>query len=166
MSMGANLAEFMNNLLEQAGINTNPIVGEILVSILIFIGSVITGWIVYRIFQRYFTRWAEKTKTKLDDEILKNIKKPIYFLVILIGAYFGLEFLSILKPYSEAMTVIFIFAEILLVTFIITRVVNVVISWYAGGRAKERMSEHILFVLKKIINVVIFLFAFLIILDV
>ena len=166
MSIGANLAEFMNNLLEQAGINTNPIVGEILVSILIFVGSVIAGWIVYHIFQRYFTRWAEKTKTKLDDEILKNIKKPIYFLVILIGAYLGLEFLSFLKPYATTMAFIFAIAEIVLVTFIITRVVNVVISWYAGGRAKERMSEHILFVLKKIINVVIFLFAFLIILDV
>ncbi len=166
MSIGANLAEFMNNLLERAGINTNPIVGEILVSIMIFVGSAIAGWIVYRIFERYFTRWAEKTKTKLDDEILKNIKKPIYFLVILIGAYFGLEFLSILKPYVTTMTFIFAIAEIVLVAFIITRVVNVVISWYAEGRAKERMSEHILFVLKKIINVVIFLFAFLIILDV
>ena len=166
MSMGANLAEFMNTLLKRAGINTNPIVGEIIISILIFVGSVIAGWIVYRIFQRYFTRWAEKTKTKLDDEILKNIKKPIYFLVILIGAYLGLEFLTFLEPYATPIAFIFTIAEILLVTFIITRVINVVIVWYAGRRAKEQMSEHILFVLKKIINAFIFMIAFLIILSV
>jgi len=166
MSMGANLAGFMNKLLEQAGIDVSPIVGEILISIMIFVGSVIAGWIVYRIFERYFTRWAEKTKTKLDDEILKNIKKPIYFLVMLIGAYFGLEFLTILNPYSDQLMFIFTIAEILLVTFIITRVVNVVIVWYAERRAKQQMSEHILFVLKKIINAFVFLFAFLVILSV
>ncbi|GAH16691.1 unnamed protein product, partial [marine sediment metagenome] len=47
---------------------------------------------------------------------------------------------------------------------IVTRVVNIVIAWYAEKGSKKQMSEHILFVLKKIINGVIFLFAFLIIL--
>jgi len=59
---------------------------------------------------------------------------------------------------------IFTIAEILLATFIITRVVNVVIAWYSEKRSKREMSEHILFILKKIINAIIFLFAFLIIL--
>ena len=166
MSMGANLAEFMNKLLEQAGIDASPIVGEIIISILIFAGSVIAGWIVYRIFQRYFTRWAEKTKTKLDDEILKNIKKPIHFLVILVGAYFALEFLTLLDPHANLIGFIFTIVEIILVTFIITRVINVLIAWYAERRVKEQMSEHILFVLKKIINVFIVMIAFLIILSV
>ncbi|MEE8564853.1 MAG: mechanosensitive ion channel family protein, partial [Candidatus Thermoplasmatota archaeon] len=122
------------------------------------------GWIVYHIFERYFTRWAKKTKTKLDDEILRNIKKPIYFFVILIGTYSALETLTILDNYSEALAFIFTIAEILLATFIVTRVVNVVIAWYAEKRPKKEMSEHILFILKKIINGIIYLFAFLIIL--
>ena len=119
---------------------------------------------VYHIFERYFTRWAKKTKTKLDDEILRNIKKPIYFLVILIGIYFSLEILTILEDYSEILFFIFTILEILLITFIITRVVNVVIAWYSERRSERKMSEHILFVLKRIINAIIFLFAFLIIL--
>ena len=166
MSLGASLTEFFNNLLGEVGIDTSPLIGEIIVSIMIFAIFIILGWIVYRIFERYFTKWAKKTKTNLDDEILANIKKPIYFFVILVGAYYGLEFLSILEPYSTEVAFTFSIVEILLIAFIITRVVNVVITWYGEKRAKKQMSEHILFMLKKIINAVIYLFAFLVILAV
>ncbi|RLI64103.1 MAG: mechanosensitive ion channel family protein [Candidatus Asgardarchaeum californiense] len=166
MEFTASMAEFINEQLRHAGINTSSIVGEIIVSVIVFSLSIGIGWIVYNIFERYFTRWAEETKTKLDDEILRNVKKPIYFFVLIIGAYYGLDFLTILKPYSTELSLIFAIIEILLVTFIITRVVNVLIAWYSERRAKKKMSEHILFVLKKIINVTIYLFAFLVILSV
>jgi small-conductance mechanosensitive channel len=107
---------------------------------------------------------AKKTKTNLDDEILKNIKRPIYFFVIIIGIYSVLEILTFLDPYDNIIAFIFTILEILLITYIITRIVNVVIAWYAEKRSKQKMSEHILFVLKRIINIIIFVFAFLIIL--
>jgi small-conductance mechanosensitive channel len=164
MSLGADLASFINEQLQRAGLNVQPIVGEIIVSILIFVGFLIIGWIVYHIFERYLSRWAKATKTKLDDEILKNIKKPIYFFVILVGAYYALEFLSVVKPFFNVLSVAFTLSEIFLITFVITRVVNVVIAWYAERRKRKEMSEHILFLLRKILNAVIVLFAFLIIL--
>lgn len=160
------LAEFFNEQLGKIGIDTSPLIGEIIVSIMIFAIFIILGWIIYRIFERYFTKWAKRTKTSLDDEILVNIKKPIYFFVILVGIYYGLEFLSILEPYSTEIAFTFSIVEILLIAFIITRVVNVVVTWYGEKRAKKQMSEHILFVLKKIINAVVYLFAFLVILSV
>jgi small-conductance mechanosensitive channel len=160
------LAEFFNEQLGRIGIDGSPLIGEIIVSVMIFAIFILLGWIVYRIFESYFTKWAKKTKTRLDDEILANIKKPIYFFVMLIGAYYGLEFLSILEPYSTELVFTFSIVEILLIAFIITRVVNVVVTWYGEKRAKKKMSEHILFVLKKIINAVVYLFAFLVILSV
>jgi small-conductance mechanosensitive channel len=144
---------------------TPDYVSQSIVSFFTFLVFIILGWIVYYIIERYLTRWAEKTKTKLDDEILKNIKKPIYFLVILIGTYYALiNFEDIGTNFSEELVFIFGIAEILLITFIITRVVNVVIAWYADRVAKKRMSEHILFVFKRIINIFIFIIAFLVIL--
>ena len=166
MNLGATLAEFFNDLLGRIGIETSPLVGEIVVSIMMFAVLIIIGWIIYRIFERYFTKWAKRTKTSLDDEILANIKKPIYFLVMILGAYYGLEFLSILKPYSTELAFSFSIVEILLVAYIITRVFNVVITWYGEKRTKKEMSEHILFLLKKIINAIVYLFAFIVILSV
>jgi small-conductance mechanosensitive channel len=164
MGFGADILEIIQNLFLFFGIKFDPFIEQIIVSIGLFILFIIIGWIVYRIIERYFTRWAKKTKTNLDDEILKNIKKPIYFLVFVIGIYSALEVLTILDPYDSVIAFIFIILEILLITYIITRIVNVVIAWYAEKRSKQKMSEHILFVLKRIINIIIFVFAFLIIL--
>jgi small-conductance mechanosensitive channel len=164
MSIGAELAQFFNEQLETIGIPMTPLIGEMIVSIGIFIFAIFVGWIVYHIFERYLMRWAKKTKTTLDDAILANIKKPIYLFVIIIGSYYGLEFLSVLKPYSFGLSIFFTIVEIFLVAFIITRVVNVFVVWTSEKRAKEKTSEHILFLLRRLINAVIYLFAFLIIL--
>ena len=164
MGFGADILEIMQNLFLFFGIKFDPFIEQIITSIGLFILFIIIGWIIYHIIERYFTRWAKKTKTNLDDEILKNIKKPIYFLVFVIGIYSALEVLTILDPYESIIAFIFIIIEILLITYIITRVVNVAIAWYGEKRSKQKMSEHILFVLKRIINIIIFVFAFLIIL--
>ena len=167
MSFGANLVEIIIEFFRSLGVNLTKGIAEIITSLLIFAIFIIMGWIVYHIFEHYFSKWAEKTKTKLDDEILRNIKKPIYYIVIILGANFGLEFLSFFQGYRGAIQVTFILLEILLVAFIITRVVNVLIAWYAEKEArKKRMSEHILFVFKKIINAFIYIIAFLVVLAV
>lgn len=139
---------------------------EIAASVVVFTLAVIVGWIAYYILKRYLTRWAEKTETKLDDEMLRSIKAPILFFAILVGAYYGLSFLAFLKPYSELLLTIFNVAEILLVTLMIIRVTNVITRWYVEKSAEheERMSAHILFVLKKLIHVIVYIFAFLTIL--
>jgi len=172
MSYGADIAKGINDFINEhflgEGEHVQSIVGEVIASLIMFIGFIIAGWIVYHVFEHYFTRWAKKTKTNLDDEILKNIKKPIYFFVIIVGAFYSIEFLSFLKDYQDFLRVVFILLEIFLVAFIITRVVNVLVAWYAEKRAKKnkKMSEHILFLLKKLINLFIYIIAFLVVLAV
>lgn len=159
----ASLAELISEYF-----NLSQLASEIVASVVLFAFAIVVGWAVYFVFERYFTRWAKKTKTKIDDAILRNIKAPIFLFVILVGAYYGLESLTFLDPYSELLTAIFTVAEILLITFIISRVINVFISWYAEKSAKrgKRRSEHILFIFKKIIQIVVYIFAFLAVLAV
>jgi small-conductance mechanosensitive channel len=164
MNFATTINNFVETFFDLLGINLSSIIIQIITAICILFCFLFFGWVVYTIFERYFTRWAEKTKTNLDDEILKNIKKPIYFVVLLIGVYTALNVLTFLVDFKLIIGYIFIISEILLATFIITRVVNVVIAWYSEKQKKRGVSEHILFVLKRIINGIIFLFAFLIIL--
>jgi len=164
MSLGADLAEFVNQQLHNLGVNTDYLISELIVSALIFIFFIFVGWIVYRLFESYLIGFAHKTKTKLDDEILKNIKKPIYAFVFIFGARYALEFLSFLKDYADMMNSLFYLAEIFLIAFIITRVINVLLAWYAEKRSREKMSEHFIYVLRNIINGLVALFAFLFIL--
>ncbi|UCH72192.1 MAG: mechanosensitive ion channel [Thermoplasmatales archaeon] len=141
--------------------------GYLIVSILIFIGFLVLGWIIYYVFERYFDRFTKKTKTKLDDEILRNVKKPIYFFVIVAGLFFAIYNILTLQQfqqYSGSLSILFIILEVFLIAFIITRVVNVFIAWYAKREEKRKMSEHILHVFKGIINVIIYIIAFFVIL--
>jgi len=154
------VTDWINNSL---GLN-NPIIGEAIVSSIIFILFIILGWIVYNIFERYFLRWAKKTKSKLDDEILKNVKRPTYILVFIFGLYYAVNNFSFINQFSDTTSLIFTIIEIFLVAYLITRVVNVVFTWYKEKRTKKKMSEHILYVLKGVINFLVYLFAFLFIL--
>jgi small-conductance mechanosensitive channel len=165
MEYSADLAKFLNEKLQEAGVDTQPIYGEIIVALLVVLAALIIGWIVYHIFERFLTKWAEKTVTKLDDEIIKNIKAPIYAFVIIVGTYYGLESLEFIKEHTFIVSAIFTLLEIFLVTLIVIRIINVVIAWYGEKQSKKRkVSSHILFIFKKLLQLVVILFAFLAIL--
>lgn len=158
------LAATLADLIEEY-LNLGQQTSEVIVSIAIFMLAIALGWAVYFVFRRYFTGWAKRTKTKIDDEILRNVRGPIILLAILAGAYYGLGSLSALQPYSEPLAAIFWIAQILVVTFILTRITNVLTSWFAERAKREnRLSDHILYLLRKIIQAIIYLFAFLAIL--
>jgi small-conductance mechanosensitive channel len=74
--------------------------------------------------------------------------------------HYALQPLSFLSPYSVTLSQLFSIAQILVATFIITRVLTVLIAWY-GERAKneKRMSEHLLSILKQAIRALVYVFA-------
>jgi small-conductance mechanosensitive channel len=135
------------------------------VSIIAFIGFLVLGWIVDQVFEHYFKRWASKTKTKLDDEILKNVKKPIYILVIFFGIVFSIQTLEIISMFGDftqgIFEMVFALVSILLIAYIFTRVTNVLFTWYAERRErKTKTSQHILYVLRGVFNAIVYLIAF------
>ncbi len=165
MVLKLDLAAFLRDILKQIGVN-DPLAIQISTASIIFLLSLLAGWIVYHIFEHYFSKWAKKTRTTLDDEIIKNVKKPVYFLVILIGFYYGIDQLAALDVYSTILSQIFSVAEILLAAFIVTRVINVFISWYAEkNKQKKQIDNRILNVFKKFLQGIVYLVAFLVILN-
>jgi len=166
MQVTIDLATFIKDILNGFGIE-DPLPLQIFTAVIIFVLSILAGWIVYHVFEHYFSKWAKKTKTTLDDEIIKNIKKPIYFLVLLIGFYYGIDQLDALEDYSTILTQIFTIAEILLAAFIVTRVINVFVSWYGKkNKQKKQIDNRILNVFKKFLQGIVYLIAFLVILHV
>jgi small-conductance mechanosensitive channel len=167
MAFAINLGDYINSLLNQNGLQINPIVGQVIAAFILFALAIIIGWVVYHIFEHYFTRWAKKTKTTIDDEIIKNTKRPVYFLVLLIGFWYATDQLLFLDVYSIYVGYIFLTAEILLIAYIITRVINVLVSWYAEyvvKKGKMQVSTNILIIFKRMLHAVVYIFAFLMLL--
>ncbi len=136
---------------------------EVIVSLSILFASVLIAWVGNRILERYFTKLTERTSTTLDDKILHNVRTPIFIVAILVGTYYSLDTLSILNAQRLLIRDIFLVAQIFAVAFVLTRLSSIIITWYGERRARQNIavSNHLLFVLNKIILIIILVGAFL-----
>ena len=146
-------------------IRDNLGLGQTASEIIAFVGilgiALTIAWLGHAVFKKYLVRWAARTESKLDDEILHNIRTPIFLLAILFGVYYGLEGIASLSSYAGTLAQGFTVAEIFVIAFIITRILNVLISWFAEDSVKRgrNVSNHLLFILKKVLQVVVLAFA-------
>jgi small-conductance mechanosensitive channel len=122
--------------------------------------------LLYFILSKYISRWAAKTKTKLDDEILGSVKNIVIAITLLLGVYYALSSFSFVSEYYGYASQLFSILTIIMVAFAITRVGSILADWYVQKRkiSQGEMNSHMLFVLKKLIQLVVYIAAFLIIL--
>jgi small-conductance mechanosensitive channel len=156
----ATLTEIFQQIL-----HTNAGTAEILASIVLFLVVAVVGWAIYFVFNRYFSKWAQKTETTLDDDILDAVKSFIVILIAIIGIEYALTPLSFVQPYKATVDGVFFVIEIFLSAFAVTKISNILADWYAdreNGPGKNK--HHLTFVLKKIIQVAVYIVAVIIIL--
>ena len=135
---------------------------EYFIFLIILFGSIITVGILHFILKNYIHKLVEKSKTDIDDIILKIITKPVSILVIFIGVYFGLKSLSITAPYTAWLDGAFFLLLVLLLTLIVDRVLNILVIRVLKVQKKFEKTPKLI---SKIISVVIYLIAFLMILS-
>lgn len=157
------LNQVINQFLHDHGIMVDPLVGEVLAALVFFALAVLVGFLVYHFIERVLTRLAKKTATTLDDEIIKNCKRPIYFLVMLVGFYYGVYQITAVAAYEREIGFIFMALEVFLVAFIFTRIINVFVAWYVERQAKIQgkvTSVNIITVFRKLLHFLVYVFAF------
>ncbi len=144
----------------------NMVTSDVIASVLMFSLVAIVGWVSYFIFEHYFSTWAKKTETTLDDDILRNVKSVAIMLILVIGSYNALMALTFTAAYTNVIYDVFTVISILLVAFAMTRVANVITDWYVKRQMKRRAtaSHHMFFILKKVIQIVVLVGALLVIL--
>jgi small-conductance mechanosensitive channel len=157
----SSLSETFQQLLQ-----TNQLNGELVASIVMFSVVAFVGWLSYFALGRYFSKWISKTKTNLDDNILSAVKIIIIILIVILGIEYALSPLSFLQPYGDTLSGVFLVLQIMLGAFAVTRVSNIVADWYAGRSAViiGQNSRHMLFLLKKIVQITVLVFAILLVL--
>ena len=64
-----------------------------IVAFLVLFGSFILVRILYWIFSSVFKNITSKTKTNLDDILVKNLQKPLTNLVVIGAYYFSVSYL-------------------------------------------------------------------------
>jgi len=111
---------------------------------LIILGSLIISKVVHIIIVRYLRSIAARTKTDIDDMLLKIIIKPVCGSIILIGLYFGLQSLSALTLYSDYIKGAYFVVMTILIALIISSVLSILISrWLRVQKKFEKMPKLI-----------------------
>lgn len=130
-----------------------------------FLFIVICAIIFAKIFNlmvtKYIKKITEKTRTDIDDMLMRVIRKPLYIFIILIGFYFGLKSLFILTPYSLWINRIFFIVSALLLSLIVARILSFFISRWLKVQKQFQKTPKLI---STVVSIVIYLIAFLMIL--
>ena len=130
--------------------------------VLILISSLIVAKIVHFILVKHIREFAARTKTDIDDIILKIITKPLCIFIVFAGFCFALRSLPVLAAYSTMIDDIFFVGTALLLALIVSRILGVLVSrWLQVQKKFEKMPK----LMGNVVAVVIYLMAFLMILD-
>jgi len=129
--------------------------------LVIIVGSFLFAGILRFIITKYLKKITEKTKTEINDILLKIVKKPLFTLIVLIGLYFGLKSLSALAIYSFWIDRLFFIVLVLILSLVVSRILSFLVSRWLKVRKEFEKTPRLI---STVVAIVIYLIAFLMIL--
>ncbi len=126
---------------------------------------VILGWVVIFVHIAYIAlmnplkRLAKKTKTELDDQIVKVISVPLYLFMMLTGIYFSLRSLSSLAPHMLWITRIFFSVLVMISAYCVSKIINTLIESRMKTKGElekaPKLLEKIVFMLAYLVGIIL-----------
>ncbi|RLC36390.1 hypothetical protein DRH27_05290 [Candidatus Falkowbacteria bacterium] len=138
----------------------NEIIKALAIVIIFWLGSYVVTFII-----QLFGKAASKTKTDLDDSLIKTVKLPIRYLAVILGLFIAtrnFDFVWTVKDKEFVIADIFFILMALLIGFTISRVLKTVFVWY-GSRDEVKISQTMFVFVRKMISVFVYLIAVMII---
>lgn len=127
------------------------------------IGIVVISWVIARMVLYALTHWASKiasfTESDLDDKILEASKKPIYYILILIGLYVAISRLPMSEKAKGIADGIVFVLGVGVAIFLALRVVDALIEWYAteiASKTESTVDDQLIPLVEKVVNIFIF----------
>lgn len=148
--------EFLNQIIP------NQFLREILVSAAILIVSSLIAKFGISLIESILHKLASKTRTTLDNELVKALKKPSYFAVIILGFYFAVFYITALNPYEQYFVKTFLFAAIIWGAYTSIKIADAVLLWYTkeiAVKTETKIDDKYAPIFKKVVNIFIYLIA-------
>jgi len=137
-----------------------------IMALAIVIVTLVGTKILMHFFERYLEAFAARTKTKVDDLIIKTVKRPLYFIILLLGVY--LAFVHVKFPFLEQTELGLKIIGAILGTWAAYRVIPALIEEYGRSlaqRTESKIDDVIVPVVEKIAKIFLVIIGLLIILD-
>lgn len=158
----------LQDLLVSAGLPDNKYIYALVILVTFF---VISKLIVY-ISKKWFMKLAEKTKTMMDDRIVKKTNKPISLVLFLIGVRLALVPLDLAKLANFDMNMLTSkIVETLIalnIAYIIIGVVDIIIDEWGRSfarKTKSKLDDQLISLLHRFSKIVLIILSLLYVLD-
>lgn len=147
--------------------DTITLTDEVLRAAIIFAGFFILSKLALWIFEKIFSKFAKGTKTKIDDMIIRDTKKPISWLLFFFGIRFALLALTIPEKLFNILLKATDTALILIGALVVGNIINAIIENWGKKWAKKTKStidDQLVLLLEKATGVAVVIIAIVIVL--
>lgn len=137
-------------------------------ALLIFLIFLLLSKLVVLIFNKILKRLTEKTKTKLDDQIIQISKKPLQVIFILIGALLALLPLKLAESSFQIFKNIIVSIIIYLACVFTVQTIHILVADFSEkltGRKDSTFGKGVVPLMDKLVGVLIAIIGFLLILS-
>lgn len=134
---------------------------QYLILLISIILGIAIGKAFYWISTKFIKIFTSKTKTKFDDIIIENLEKPVIFIVILGGFYYGINQLTLSAKVHEFLSQVFLVLLTLSITWVIINLVDSFIENYlkpAAKKTKSDFDDQLIPIIRKLIKIVLWIF--------
>jgi MscS family membrane protein len=138
------------------------------ITLLIILGSVIAGKIIYWFFGSVVKKLTSKTKTKIDDIIVDMIEEPVVLALAIVGMWYGLHRLSFPENWYQFMGNVYHILIAINITWLIARLVDAIIQEYIvplTEKTESTLDDQIIPVVRKGLRSVIWILGIIVALN-
>ena len=138
------------------------------ISLLIIIGAVVAGKILYWIFGKVVKKLTAKTKTKIDDIIVDMIEEPVVLALTILGLWYGLHRLDFPESWYDWMGKVYHILLTINVTWLIARLVDAIIQEYVvplTEKTESDLDDQIIPVVRKSLKAAIWILGIIVALN-
>ncbi len=139
-----------------------------LISAGIFLLFLVLALFSHLFFGKFLGLLTKRTKTNLDDYIVKALDIPVYLVLVALGLWMALVRLPELKDNLGIINRAGIIAAIAIGTLAADRFLGAILTWYGGevaSRTHTDIDDKLIPVIKRVSNVVVYGMALVLILD-
>lgn len=111
------------------------------ISLVIILGSVILGKVIFWISGRFLKQITAKTKSRLDDIIIDMIEEPVVMAISIAGFWYGFDRLDFSEGWHNWLYKIYHVLIAINVTWFIARFIDAVIKEYISPLTEKSSSE-------------------------
>jgi len=143
-------------------------VGDWFITLLIILGSVILGKLIYLFFGRIVKKLTAKTKTKVDDIIVDMVEEPVVLAITIAGLWYGLQRLEFTEWWYDWMGKVYHILIAINITWFIARLVDAIIEEYIvplTEKTESDLDDQIMPIVKKGLRSVIWILGIIVALN-